>query len=457
MKKILLLLIITLMTASCTQAVNPDIHAANSHIKGSATPRQVGSAPPRVMQYRLDNGLRVFISEDHKSPVATFQIWYGVGAIDETRGKTGLSHFLEHMMFKGTPKYASKVFSNLIQKNGGTDNAATSRDYTFYYQNLASDRLNLSMEMEADRMANLLLIPEDVDSEKKVVMEERRMRIEDDPKHLLFEEVAAKAFTAHPYHNPVIGWMEDISSFSRDDLMRHYKTYYTPNNAIAIVAGDVNPEEVMKLIKKYFGDIPAVPIKAPPIPVEPPQTEQRRVTVKKQAKLPLVLIAYHVPSVPHKDAYALEVLSQIFSGKSGRLYQDIVKKENLALNVFANYNALHKAPYLFFWGGIPKDTQTIEKLEAAMLKEIENAAAAPPAEREVQKAKNQIEAAFVMGQDSIFFQGEVLGMFEMLGSWRLKDEYLKGVASVTPADVQAVAKKYFQPQNSTIGMLIPQE
>ncbi|MBF0554192.1 MAG: insulinase family protein [Nitrospirae bacterium] len=449
MKRILLLLICALVVSSCTPAIN----VINEESPGTGSYSGSGG----VKEYRLDNGLKVLISEDHKAPVASFQIWYNVGSINETRGKTGLSHFLEHMMFKGTQKYGSKVFSNLVQKNGGMDNAGTTRDYTVYYQNLASDRINLSIEMEADRMANLLLRPEDVTSEKKVVMEERRMRIEDDPQDLLFEEVAAKAFTTAPYHNPVIGWMDDISSLSREDLLRHYKTYYAPNNAVIIVAGDVNPEEIMKSITKHFGGIPAVPVKAPPIETEPAQTGQRRLTVKKQAQLPFVLIAYHVPSVPHRDSYALDVLSQIFSGKSGRLYQTIVMKDKLAINAFASYSGLYKAPYLFYWGGTPNDTQSINRLESALFKEIDGIVAAAPTEREVQKAKNQIEAAFVMGQDSVFFQGEVLGMFETIGGWRLKDKYLDGVAHVTPNDVQAVAKKYFTRQNSTVGVLIPED
>ncbi|MBF0567633.1 MAG: insulinase family protein [Nitrospirae bacterium] len=448
MKRILLLLICALVTASCTPAVN---------VTNESQRIVANSGTGNVKEYRLDNGLKVLISEDHKAPVASFQIWYNVGSINETRGKTGLSHFLEHMMFKGTQRYGSKVFSNLVQKNGGMDNAGTTRDYTVYYQNLASDRINLSIEMEADRMANLLLRHEDVSSEKKVVMEERRMRIEDDPQDLLFEEVAAKAFTTHPYHNPVIGWMDDISSLTREDLMRHYKTYYAPNNAVVIVAGDVNPEEIMKSITKNFGGIAAVQIKAPSIETEPAQTGQRRLTVKKQAQLPFVLIAYHVPSVPQRDAFALDVLSQIFSGKSGRLYQDVVKKEKLAINAFASYSGLYKSPYLFFWGGTPNDTKSINRLESALFKEIDGIVASAPTEREVQKAKNQIEAAFVMGQDSLFFQGEVLGMFEVIGGWRLKDKYLDGVAHVTASDVQAVAKKYFTRQNSTVGVLIPED
>ncbi|MEO5359696.1 MAG: insulinase family protein [Nitrospirota bacterium] len=441
MKRILLILICVLVAVSCTQPVTVQ--------------KDSSQAVSGIKEYRLNNGLKVLISEDHKAPVASFQIWYNVGSINETQGKTGLSHFLEHMMFKGTQKYGSKVFSNLVQKNGGVDNAGTTRDFTVYYQNLASDRINLSVEMEADRMINLFLKPEDVESEKKVVMEERRMRIEDDPEDFLLEQVTAKAFTTHPYHNPVIGWMGDIASLNREDLMRYYKTYYAPNNAVIVVTGDVNPDEIMKLVTKHFGGIPSAPVKALSVPVEPVQKEQRRLTVKKQAKLPLIIIAYHVPSVPHNDAYALDVLSQIFSGKSGRLYQSIVKKEKLAINAFANYSGIHKDAYLFYWGGTP--AADINKLETAIFKEIEGITAAPPTEREVKKAKNQIEATFVMGQDSLFFQGELLGMFELLGNWRLKDKYLDGVAKVTPADVQAVAKKYFTPQNSTVGILIPEE
>ncbi|MCG6552165.1 MAG: insulinase family protein [Candidatus Magnetominusculus sp. LBB02] len=448
MKRALLpsLLIYAILAASCIQYVSPTRETET----GSTT-------TSGIKEYRLDNGLRVLISEDHKAPVASFQIWYNTGSINETKGKTGLSHFLEHMMFKGTKKYGSKVFSNLIQKNGGIDNAGTTRDYTVYYQNLASDRIDLSIEMEADRMANLLLRQEDVDSEKKVVMEERRMRIEDDPEDFLFEQVESKAFTTHPYHNPVIGWMDDISALKREDLQGYYKTYYAPNNAVIIVAGDVNPDSVMKSITKHFGGIASFPIKAPSIEKEPDQYSQRRIEVKKQAQLPFVLIAYHVPSVPHNDSYALDVLSQIFSGKSGRLYQDIVKRDRLAIKAFADYSGLHKSPYLFFWGGTPKDVKDVKRFEEALLKEIADIASNPPSEREMQKAKNQIESTFVMGQDSLFFQGEVLGMFETIGGWRLKDKYLDGVAHVTADDIQAVAKKYFKPENSTVGVLIPED
>ncbi|MBF0459004.1 MAG: insulinase family protein [Nitrospirae bacterium] len=453
MKRIVLVLLCMFAVVSCTQTVG---YQKDSQSTGTST-ASTGISGSGVREYRLENGLKVLIAEDHKAPVASFQIWYNTGSINETRGKTGLSHFLEHMMFKGTPKYGSKTFSNIVQRNGGMDNAGTTRDYTVYYQNLASDRINLSIEMEADRMANLLLKTEDVDSEKKVVMEERRMRIEDDPEDLLFEAVSAKAFNAHPYHNPVIGWMEDISSLSREDLMRYYKTYYAPNNAVIIVAGDVNPDEIMKSITKHFGGIPSATIKSLPIQTEPAQKEQRRLTLKKQAQLPFVVIAYHVPSVPERDAYALDVLSQIFSGKSGRLYQEIVKKEKLAINAFANYSGLYKAPYLFYWGGTPNDTRAIKRFETALLKEIDGIVAAPPTEREVKKAKNQIEAAFIMGQDSLFFQGEVLGMFEIIGGWQLKDKYLDGVAAVTPGDVQAVAKRYFNAGNSTVGVLIPED
>ncbi|MBF0537949.1 MAG: insulinase family protein [Nitrospirae bacterium] len=412
----------------------------------------------RPQEYFLDNGLKVLMVEDHKAPIATFQIWYKVGSINETTGKTGLSHMLEHMMFKGTKRYGSKVFSNLIQKNGGVDNAFTTMNYTMYYQTLISDRLALPIELEADRMENLLLNEEDFKSEKQVVMEERRLRTEDNPQNLLFEQVTEKAITTHPYHNPVIGWMEDIESFTVEDLRQHYNNYYRPNNAVIIVTGDINPTETLRLIKTHFGPIAAKHTSALKIPVEPKQEESRRLVLRKPAQLPYLLMAYHVPSIPQKDSYALDVLASIFSGKSGRLYQELVKDQKVALNAFVFYSGFHTAPYLMYFGGSVmggKETNT-DALEGAILNEIKKITTTLPTEREIQKAKNQIEASFIMGQDSIYFQGEILGMYEMIGNWRLKDKYLQEIQGVTPEDVKRVAKTYLTPQNETIGTLIPE-
>ncbi|MBF0344232.1 MAG: insulinase family protein [Nitrospirae bacterium] len=422
--------------------------------------QEVGDKQPdielRPQEYFLDNGLKVLLVEDHKATIATFQIWYKVGSINEMPGETGLSHMLEHMMFKGTKRYGSKVFSNLIQKNGGVDNAFTTKNYTMYYQTLKSDRLALSIELEADRMENLLLNEEDFKSEKQVVMEERRLRTEDNHQNLLFEELTARAISTHPYRNPVIGWMDDISSFTVDALQQHYNNYYRPNNAVVIVTGDINPHETLKLIRTYFGPIPSKPIKPVSMPIEPKQEGAKRVVIKKPAVQPYLLMAYHVPSIPNKDSYALDVLASVLSSKSGRLYQELVKSHKVALNAFVFYSGFYSDPYLMYFGGSAmggKDTDAVEK---GILEEIEKVKTTPPAEREIQKAKNQIEASFIMGQDSIYFQGELLGMYDMLGNWRLKDRYLEEIRNVTVEDVKRVAATYLTEQNRTTGILIPE-
>jgi zinc protease len=413
-------------------------------------------ASAEVREYQLDNGLKVLITEDHKAPVATFQVWYRVGSRNEPAGKAGISHLLEHMMFKGTPEYGSGVFSRLVQKNGGTDNAFTTKDYTMYFQSLASDRIDLSIKLESERMQNLLLASDDVKDERSVVMEERRMRYEDDPQMSLYEEVVATAFMVHPYHNPVIGWMSEIASIKRQDLISYYRKFYSPDNAFIVISGDVRADEIIAKIRDNFGKIPRGPAKSPVTAVEPPQKGQKRVYLRKQAKLPYILIAYHVPSFPHEDAAPLDVLSSIFSGKSGRLYKSLVRKKKIALDAYASYDGLYIDPYLFFLGGTASPGKDAGAVEKALYEEVEKIKTAPPSEREVQKAKNQVEASFIMGQDSIFFQAEVLGMFEALGNWRLKDRYLEAIRKVTPEDVQRIAKKYFTEENRTVGILIPE-
>ena len=409
-------------------------------------------------QYTLDNGLKVLIVEDHKAPLAVFQIWYRVGSVDETPGKTGLSHFLEHMMFKGTPAYASKVFTGIISRNGGMDNAFTTRDFTMYYQSLASDRINLSLELESDRMQNLLLPPADIESEKQVVMEERRLRYEDNPQNLLFEEVSEKAMDVHTYRNPVIGWMDDIKALSGEDLRRHYKTYYAPNNAVIIVAGDVRAGELIGQIKERFGGIPSSAINRPAPPAEKMHKGGRRFTERSpQAELPFVLTAYNVPSLPDTDAYALNVMASLLSGKSGRLYLHLVRAKGLALDTFSEYDAFSRHPFLFFLGATAKDEAGAAALEAEFWRELDDLKTNAPEEREVQKVKNQMEASFIMGQDSIYFQGEMLGMFEMMGDWRLRDKYVEGIRAVRPEDVRRVAQKYFDGDNVTTGVLLPEK
>jgi len=408
-----------------------------------------------VKEYRLDNGLKVLVVEDHKAPIATFQVWYRVGSRNEPAGKKGISHLLEHMMFKGTPRYGTKEFSKIIQKNGGIDNAYTTRDFTAYFQIISSDRIDIPIELEADRMQNLTLDPEELKSEIQVVMEERRLRYEDDPQNLLYEEVVAAAFKAHPYQFPVIGWMSDLASITRDDIYQYYRAHYAPDNAFVIVIGDVDADVVYEKIKKSFGAIPAGAERDDIRTVEPGQKGERRITLVKEAKLPYVMIAYHTPGFPAEDSYALDVLESILSGRSGRLYRHMVKGERVALDASASYMGSYLDPMLFFLDGTATPGMKAADVEQALYSEIEMIKNEPPSEREVQKAKNQVEASFIMGQDSLYVQARVIGMFEMLGGWRLKDTYLEGIRRVTPEDVQRVAKKYFTKENRTVGILIP--
>ena len=409
-----------------------------------------------VAEYTLKNGLKVLILEDHKAPTATFQIWYRVGSRDENIGKTGLSHLLEHMMFKGTEKHGPKTFSRAIQRAGGTDNAFTSKEYTGYFELLASDRIGLPIELEADRMRNLILAKDAVLSERDVVMEERRLRYEDDPQSMVYEEVIATAFQNHSYRWPVIGWMSDLKDLKPGDLMSHYQTYYAPNNAVIIVVGDVQKGDIVSKITAAFGDIPEGPEIQRPKIEEGPQRGEKRLFVKKEAELPFIVSAYKVPDIKHEDGFALDVLGSILSdGKSSRLYQKLVYQQQIALSAWAGYEGLYKDPFLFLTGATAASGKNIEEVEKAINDEIEKIKKAPPSEIEVQKAKNQIEASFIMGQDSIYMQAKMIGTFEMIGGWRLWERYLEGIRRVSPEDVRHVAEKYLVSDARTTGILMP--
>jgi len=409
-----------------------------------------------IKEYKLDNSLKVMIVENHKAPVATFQVWYRTGSRDEPAGKSGLSHLLEHMMFKGTPRYGPSVFSKIIQKDGGTDNAYTTKDFTVYFELFSSDRIMLSINLEADRMQNLTLDPKEVLSERSVVMEEHRLRYEDDPQNSLFEEVVAAAYKVHPYQRPVIGWMSDLKSIERDDLYNYYKAHYSPSNAVIVIVGDVKPDQIIERIKSSFDNIPPGTLKKNINFLEPEQQGERRVLLKREAELPYLLVAYHTPSFPHEDSYALNVLNLILSGgKSSRLYTSLVYEKKIALNVEADYDGLNRDSYLFFLDATASPGKDIKEVENALYAEIERIKKEPPSEREVQKAKNQIESSFIMEQDSIYLEAMKYGIFEMLGDWKLIDRYLEGIRKVTREDVVRVANRYLKEDNRTVGILIP--
>lgn len=404
----------------------------------------------------LSNGLKVIALKDPNAPLSVFQIWYDAGSIHEQIGKTGLSHLLEHMMFKGTPKYGAKEFSKIVMRAGGIDNAGTSKDFVYYYQKLAPDRLDLSINLEADRMRNLIMDPEETLSERDVVMEERRMRYDDDPQSLVYEEVVATAFKNHPYRWPVIGWMEDLKTITRDDLWKYYRRRYVPNNAFIVVAGDIDVDATIAKIEKAFGQIPTGPELQELQVREPEQMGEKRIFVKKEAELPYIMIGYKTPNILDKDSYALDVLSMVLDGgKSARLYKNLVDGKRVALSAGAGYASTYRYPFLFYFVGTALPGKTIDEVESALYEEIEKLKNEAPLEREVQKAKNQIESDFIMSQDSIFYQAMVLAQFELIGDWRLKDTYLEGIRTVTPEDVQRAAQKYLIDDHKTVGILIP--
>ncbi len=412
----------------------------------------------QVQELTLANGLKVLILEVHKAPVVTVQVWYRVGSRNELMGRAGLSHMLEHMMFKGTAKYPKGTFSRTVRKNGGNDNAFTGQDYTAYFENLAADRVELALQLEADRMQGLLLDEKEFQLEREVVKEERRLRIEDNPQAYLVESLYAQAFLQHPYHWPIIGWFHDLNAMTLDDLRSHYDTYYSPNNATLVIAGDVNGEELLPVIKRYFEPIPGGPeppgIKA----TEPEQRGERRFVIKRDAQLPFLMMGFRAPNYEHEDAYALAVLESILSdGKSSRLHKSLVYEQKLALAAGSGYSVLQADPDLFYFYVVLKPGASLARAEEAVLAEIRALQDSPPTSRELERARNQVEASYIFGQDSVFRQAMLVGQAETVGAgWRHVYEFVDRIRKVTAEDVRRVAARYLVQDGRTVGVLIPE-
>ena len=410
----------------------------------------------QVQESVLDNGLKVLLLEDHKSPAVTFQVWYRVGGRNEKDGKSGLAHFLEHMMFKGTPTTGPEEYSRIIAKNGGRSNAFTTADMTVYFATMSRDKIYIELELEADRMANALLGDTYFEPEKKVIQEERRLRTEDNPGSALYEIAASVAYTLHPYRRPVVGWMEDIQSLTRQDLVDFYKLYYAPNNAVIVMVGDFNAQEMLSKIKAAYGKIPRGAEAPKMTVVEPPQRGEKRVTLKKDAELPILLMLHHAPNLHSPDSFALDLLSMVLAGgKSARLYQELVYKKRLVRGIDADYDAVSVDATGFAVSAQLLPGAELAKVEREIDRILDKLKVELVSERELQKAKNQIEAAFVFAQDSIFGQAMKIGYYEMAGGWRLVDSYLDNMRKVTREDLRRVAQKYLQPDNRTVGTLIP--
>jgi zinc protease len=409
------------------------------------------------VEFLLSNGMRVLIVEVPKAPVATVQVWYKVGSRNEVMGRAGLSHMLEHMMFKGTNKYPNGSFSRLIRKNGGMDNAFTSQDFTAYFENLAADRVGLALELEADRMQGLILDQNELKTEREVVKEERRLRTEDDPQGALVESLFAQAYMSHPYHWPVIGWFGDLDAMTLEDLQRHYDTYYSPNNATLLVVGDVKAENLLPTIKQLFEPIPRGPEPKPVLTMEGEQRGERRFLLKREAQVPFVMMGFRVPNFSSEDSYALDILESILSrGKSSRLYQSLVYDQKLAIAVGAEYSLMQTDPGLFYFYSLVSPGQKIEQVEEALDREIRRLQNEPPTDQELQRAKNQVEAMHVFEQDSNFRHAMLLGQAESIGAgWRKVEQFLERIAAVTAKDVQRVARQYLIEDARTVGTLIP--
>lgn len=429
---------------------------ALSVVLAAALALPCSAATYQVQEVILENGLKVLLLENHKSPAVTFQVWYRVGSRNEIDGKSGLSHFLEHMMFKGTDKVGPEEYSRIIAKNGGRSNAFTSSDVTVYFATMSREKIGIAIDLEADRMANARLDGKFFAPEKKVIMEERRLRTEDNPISALAEIAGAVAYTVHPYRRPVIGWMGDIERLTREDLREHYRTYYTPNNAFLVVVGDFSTPQVFARIKAAFGKIRRGP--APPKVQleEPPQRGERRVVVKKEAELPVILMYYHVPNIESRDGYALDLLTGILAGgRSSRLYQDLVYQRRLTQSVDADYSGLSVDPTALSISArvMPgKEPAEVERAIDSLLRRIRTE---PVSDRELEKAKNQVEAGFVFGQDSVFGQARRVGFYEIATRWQDLNSYLPGIGKVTAADILRVAQKYLDPDRRTVGTLVP--
>ncbi|MGB5441682.1 MAG: pitrilysin family protein [Gammaproteobacteria bacterium] len=418
-------------------------------------------AAGEVHEYYLDNGLKLLVKEDHRAPTVVSQVWYRVGASYEHDGITGVSHVLEHMMFKGTDKYPPGEFSRIIAENGGSQNAFTSQDFTAYYQRLEKSRLPISFELEADRMRNLHLQDEEFLKEIKVVMEERRLRTDDKPTSLTYEQFVATAFISSPVRIPTIGWMNDLENMQADDLRAWYKRWYAPDNAIVVVVGDVDPQEVLALAKKYFGPLKPENIDPPKPRLEPEQSGLRSITVKAPAEVPYLVLGYKVPVLKTAseswEPYALDVLSGILDGgDSARFARQLVRGSQVANSAGASYDPYERQQALFLLDGVPADAHTVAELQDALLEQVKRIQQEPVSEDELARVKTSVVAGEVYQQDSTFYQAMQIGMLEAVDlDWRLLDEYVKRIDAVTAEQVQAVARKYLIEDRLTIGMLDP--
>src|SRR5262245_60174297 len=409
-----------------------------------------------VQTHQLKNGMRILVQEDHSIPNIALYIFYRIGSRNERPGTTGLSHFFEHMMFNGAKKYGPGELDKVMEANGGANNAYTTENVTVYQDWFPRSALGMIFDMEADRIQYLSFDPKKIESERGVVASERRTSVDADNGGILDEQLQATAFVAHPYQWPVVGWMSDIEHWTMEDLKHHFEMGYAPNIATMVVVGDVTADEIFQLCEKYIEPIPQ---HAPPPPVttvEPEQMGERRLGVRKQAELPLLKIAYHVPQTNSPDFYALNILRTVLvHGESSRMYQRLVDRDQIALDVGLSMSPAFD-PTIATVSVQPKQGVDPQKCEAAIYEELDRVKKSSITDQELEKAKNIRLVEFYQQMRTINGRANTIGTYEVFfGDYRKLFDAAKNYGAVTKEDVQRVAQKYFGPNNRTVATLIP--
>jgi zinc protease len=413
-------------------------------------------------EFLLSNGLKLIVREDHRAPTVAHMVWYRAGSMDEVNGRTGVAHVLEHMMFKGTHQVKSGEFSRLVAAVGGRENAFTSRDYTAYFQ-VEKSKLDEVIRLEADRMSNLNFDDAEFLKEIQVVMEERRLRTEDNPSSLLNESLMATAYMSSPYRHPVVGWMNDLQNMKAADARDWYRSWYAPNNATVVITGDIDPQQILKAVEKYYGAIAMkeLPVRKPQI--EPPQKGMKQVQVKAPADSPQLAMAWKVPRLePGKlddsEPYALELLTAVLDGyDNARLNRTLVKQEKVVNDVGVGYDMISRGPELFLISVSMAKGKTVAQAQASIRKALDELKQKGILESELKRIKVRILSDQIYKRDSIFGQAMEIGTTEMVGfSWKDIDHILEKMQTITAEQVQAVAKKYLVDASLTIAVLDPQ-
>lgn len=419
-----------------------------------------------VYKTTLNNNLTVVLKEMHHAPVASFMVWYRVGSRHEKPGITGISHWVEHMMFKGTPTFPNGTLDSMVSREGGFWNAFTWIDFTAYYETMPTSKIDLALQLEADRMVNTIMTPEEIESERTVIISERQM-YENDPNFQLSEELTSVAFRVHPYHHEVIGDVADLTTMTRDDLYHHYRRHYVPNNAIVVAVGDFATDDMLRRIEAQFGHLPAGEPTNPVTRPEPPQKGERRVVVQGPGDTAYLTVAYRAPAAAHPDYLPLVLLNAAFAGgsslgmfggggsnKSSRLYKALVNTE-LAASAYGSLTPTSD-PFLYTINAVVQAGHTLSEVEAALDAELARLEKTPITEQELAKALKRAKAEFVLAGESITGQAQLLGMTEaVIGDYTWYETVLSRLNSITLDDIERVRATYLRPSQRTVGWYEP--